>query len=198
MYKNKHILIAGDSFSSESLSAEHGWPMLLRQDFQITNVSSPGIGEYKILQNLQSENLSKYDLVLISHTSPNRLHCVNNPLYPHDHLYNKSDIIFTDAESRVNKQPIAQSIVDYYKYIFDIDYYEFIHRCCCKEIEQLTNNVPVLNITHFDWTDLYQFSNLTNFHEFWLANRGEFVHYTKEANQIIYQQLQNKIQKILT
>ena len=197
MYKNEHILIAGDSFSSDQLSGAYGWPVLLRQNFQITNISSPGIGEYKILQNLQTTKLSDYDLVLISHTSSNRLHCVVNPLYPAGHLYSKSDIIFADAESKVNQELLAQGIVDYYKYIFDPNYYNFIHTCCCQQIEQLTQGIPTLHITHFEWSNLYPFNNMINFYNFWLNNRGEFAHYTKKANQLIYQQIQQTIQNML-
>jgi hypothetical protein len=197
MHKNKRILIVGDSFSSDQLSDIYGWPVLLRQDFQVVNISSPGIGEYKILQKLQSLQLSDYDLILLSHTSPNRLHCNTNPLYPPDHLYSQSDIIFSDAESRSDKMPIAQSIVAYYKYIFDPTYYEFIHESCCKQIDQLTYNIPVLHITHFDWTNLYQFADMINFYNFWTKNRGNFSHYTKEANQIIYKQLRTRIQEKL-
>jgi len=198
MHKNKHILIVGDSFSSSQLSGTNGWPVLLQKNFCITNKSSPGIGEYKILQTLQAAELTNYNLILISHTSPNRLHCTSNPLYPIDHMYSQSDVIFADAESRAGQVPVAASIVDYYKYIFDMDYYKFIHTCCCEKINQLTQSVPVLHITHFDWTGLYQFDNMINFYTFWMDNRGNFAHYTQEANQTVYKQLHDRIQEILT
>jgi hypothetical protein len=51
MTENK-VLIVGDSFSSEQLSGECGWPVLLKQDFAVTNLSSPGVGQYKILKQL--------------------------------------------------------------------------------------------------------------------------------------------------
>ena len=193
----KNLLIVGDSFSSESLSGLSGWPVLLQQDFNVTNLSKPGIGEYKILQQVKSVDLEKYDLLLLSHTSPNRVHTLTNPLYPPNHLYSNSDIIFTDAESKINQHPIARDIVGYYKYIFDLDYYKFIHNSCCQEIDQLTKNTKVLHITHFDWTDLYQFNSMINFYNFWLDNRGDVAHYTKQANQTIYNQLQIKLQEIL-
>ena len=192
----KRVLIIGDSFSSEQLSGDFGWPVLLKQDFTVTNLSSPGIGQYKILKKLQSVDLDDYDFVVISHTSPNRVHCESNPLYPDNHLYRFSDIIFADAESKFNQIPIAQDIVSYYKYIFDLDYYKFIHSSCCREIDQITNHSKVLHITHFDWIDLYQFNCMINFYKFWLDNRGDFAHYTKQANQTIYKQLQIKLQEL--
>jgi len=193
----KRVLIVGDSFSSDQLSSDVGWPVLLRQEFTVTNLSAPGIGQYKILKKLQSVDLNNYDLVVISHTSPNRVHCESNPLYPVDHLYRFSDIIFADAEAKLNQIAIAQDIVSYYKNIFDLNYYKFIHSSCCREIHQLTQQSKVVHITHFDWTDLYQFNGMINFYKFWLDNRGDFVHYTKQANQTIYKQLQVKLRELL-
>jgi hypothetical protein len=190
----KNLLIVGDSFSSAQLAEDSGWPVLLCQNFNVTNLSSPGIGEYKILQKIKSIQVNNYDFIIISHTSPNRLHTITNPLYPPGHLYSSSDIIFTDAESKIHQIPMAQEIVNYYKYIFDPEYYNFIHTSCCEKIDQLTQNTKVLHITHFEWSELYQFNNMVNFYSFWLDNQGSIVHYTKEANQVIYKKLLKKIQ----
>jgi hypothetical protein len=197
MNNKSKVLIVGDSFSSQQLAGRYGWPVLLCEDFNVTNLSAPGIGQYKILKKIQSVDLVNYDAVLISHTSPNRLHTLTNPLYPLGHLYNGSDIIFADAEAKSDQLPIAQSLVNYYKYIFDQDYYNFIHWSCCQQIDQITKQTSVIHITNFDWANLYQFSNLINFYDLWLTNRGEYVHYSESANQIIYHQLK-KILKELT
>jgi hypothetical protein len=193
----KSVLIVGDSFSSEQISGQYGWPVLLEQDFTVTNLSQPGIGQFKIFKKIQSANLDDYDLILISHTSPYRLHCQTNPLYPDNHLYRSSDVIFADAESKLGQVPVADHLVYYFKYIMDNEYCQFTHRCCCQEIDRLTQSKPVLHITHFDWTDLYQFSDMTNYYDFWLSNRGDFAHYSKEANRIVYQQLKNKLQDLV-
>jgi hypothetical protein len=193
----KRLLIVGDSFSSEQLSGQHGWPVLLKQDFSLTNLSSPGIGQYKILKKIESIDLDRYDAILISHTSPNRLHAPTNPLYPTGHLYHDSDIIFADAESKLNKAVLAQSMVDYFLHIFDQDYYNFIHECCCERIHSLTAHRQVVHITHFDWSGLYQFPNMINFHKFWLENRGDVAHYTDTANLTIYEDLKMELKEKL-
>lgn len=195
MQAHKRILIVGDSFSSEQLSGEFGWPALLRKQYNIDNMSAPGIGEYKILQKLIASGIGKYDLVIVSHTSPNRLHCETNPLYPSSHVYHRSDIIFADAEYKSKQNPIAKSLVDYFEHVFDVEYYKFIHSCCCREIDQLTKNVPTLHITHFDWTGLYEFAGMTNFYKLWLKNRGQYSHYNKVANEIIFKELTLLIQR---
>jgi hypothetical protein len=194
--ETKKILIVGDSFSSPQLAGKNGWPNLLEKQFVITNLSQPGIGEYKILQKLKTQNLSQFDLVIISHTSENRLHCESNPLYPQSHLYHSSDIIFADAESKKDQLSIANTIVDYFKIIFDPEYYRFIHYSCCQEIDKLTSATSVIHMTNFQWNHLYPFKNLLNFYEVWRRYPGEEVHYSYEGNQIVFNTLLEKINKI--
>lgn len=182
MYKAK-ILIIGDSFSSKCLASASGWPVLLEKHFDITNLSCPGIGEYKILKQLYSADLKKYDAICASHTSPNRVHAEYNPLYLDDHLYHTSDIIFSDVENKNNK--IANSMMDYFKFVFDQEYYNFIHHCCCEKINQATENYKTLHITHFNWDNLFVFDNFINFYDVWKSNKGSYNHYSKKGNQIV-------------
>jgi len=193
----KKILLVGDSFSSLQLAGKNGWAKLLAERFEVTNLSQPGIGEYKILQKLKTQNLSDFDLILISHTSENRLHCQSNPLYPSTHLYHSSDIIFADAESKKPQLNIANSIVDYFKIIFDPEYYQFIHFCCCQEIDKLTSASPVIHMTNFQWNHLYAFKNLLNFYETWRRHPGNENHYSNEGNLIVFNTLLEKINKIV-
>ena len=189
------LLICGDSFSSDQLAGDFGWPILLRNTHDVTNISHPGVGEYKILQQLKSQNLQLYDLIIISHTSPYRIHCEENPLYDKDHLYRKSDIIFADAENK--KTLISSSLCDYFNLVFDLEYYKFVHSGYCSAINQLIAEKPALHITHFDWSDLYRFPNLTNFYNLWKGNKGQYCHYTVQGNQQVYDILQSKIKLII-
>lgn len=188
----KKILIAGDSFSSLALSGEHGWPYLLNQQHYVTNISSPGIGEYKIMRAIERENLSKYDVIIVNHTSPNRVHCTENLLYPAKHVYRNSDLIFADAESKL-PSPDAELAYNYFLKIFDADYYRFIHESCCKRIDQLTKGMPVIHMTHFEWSDLYEFNSMLNFYNLWLNNTGTYNHYNQSANQIILKAVQDRL-----
>lgn len=188
----KKILIAGDSFSSSALSGDYGWPYLLGQQHQVTNVSRPGIGEYKIMRALEREQLSKYDVIIVNHTSPNRVHCTENLLYPLKHVYRNSDLIFADAES---KRPDAEAELayNYFLKIFDAEYYRFIHRSCCERIDQLTSGTSVIHMTHFNWDDLYPFDSMLNFYRLWLDNTGTYNHYNKSANQVILKAVQDRL-----
>jgi hypothetical protein len=189
----KKILIVGDSFSSNSLAGEYGWTTLLANSYQVTNVSSPGIGQYKILKKIEKQNLSRFDQIIISHTSPNRVYCKENLLYPPGHVYRNSDLIFADIENKQKNSNLAKSIFDYFCQIFDEDYYKFIHNQCCKEINHLTKNYKVMHITNFNWEGLYEFDNMLNFYNLWLNNRGSYNHYNQYANQVIFQTILDSI-----
>ncbi len=47
MTKSK-LLIAGDSFAADWLSGESGWPNLLANEYDVTNVAQAVCSEYKI------------------------------------------------------------------------------------------------------------------------------------------------------
>jgi len=190
----KKILIIGDSFSSLQLAGTSGWPALLMNYYDINNISSPGIGEYKILQKLKSQNLKLYDLIILCHTSPYRVHCEENPLYDNNHMYRKSDILFADAESK--KTPIALSLCQYFNLVFDLDYYTFVHTKCCEDIAELTKDIPVIHLTNFKWDELYKFNDLINFYKFWQKNKGPYCHYNSEGSLQIANILLDKIKLI--
>jgi hypothetical protein len=57
------LLICGDSFAADWTVKvkEKGWVNLLAQDYKVTNLAQAGCSEYKILKQLQSVNLDKFD-----------------------------------------------------------------------------------------------------------------------------------------
>lgn len=189
----KRILIAGDSFSSVELAGDHGWATMLTKNYSVTNVSQPGIGEYKILKNLESQDLNKFDTIIVSHTSPNRIHCELNPLYPVGHIYHTSDLLFGDVESKVKNNQLAKSVYDYFVHVFDPKYYEFVHASCCEKIDKLTQPYHTIHMTNFDWNNLYKFPDLINFYSLWTSNKGPYAHYNIAGNQVIFDTLCNKL-----
>jgi hypothetical protein len=192
--KVTRLLIAGDSFASGHLSQGQGWPDQLARNCQVTNISRPGIGEYKILQSLQETMLENFDHIIVCHTSPYRLHCETNPLYPNGHIYKGSDVILADAESKADSLPAAKSLMDYFRYIYDPDYQRFVHHYCCKEIDQLTNDYPVTHITFFEWSGFYDFrGNLVNFHKIWNKHPGDICHLDLLGNNRVSQILSTMI-----
>ena len=62
------ILIAGDSFATVWPDSQLGWPTLLAKKYSVVNLAQAGIGEYKILKQIQSQEINNFDLVIVSHT----------------------------------------------------------------------------------------------------------------------------------
>jgi hypothetical protein len=192
--KNK-ILIIGDSFSSEQLSKKVGWIFKLKEFFEIVNLSSPGIGEYKILEKLKTIELNQFDKILISHTSPYRINVSKNILYDKNHLYHNSDIIIEDLQ---NKSTINDEYFSIYKFIIettDENYLKFVHTQCVKEILEITKNYKTIHITHFEWDDLFPIENMHNFYSLWVNHKGNINHYSEKGNEILLSKILHIINK---
>jgi len=59
------VLICGDSFSA----SDRGWTYELSKDFDVTNLSKSGVDQYDILQQIKSQNLNDYNVVILSNTN---------------------------------------------------------------------------------------------------------------------------------
>ena len=59
------VLICGDSFSA----SDSGWTRELSKDFDVTNLSKSGVDQYDILQQIKSQNLNDYNVVILSNTN---------------------------------------------------------------------------------------------------------------------------------
>ena len=59
----QRLLICGDSFSTDWTKKYEGigWVNMLEKNYKITNISQAGVSEYKIYQQLNSVDLSKFD-----------------------------------------------------------------------------------------------------------------------------------------
>ena len=88
------ILVAGDSFAAE-WPGNNGWVKLLAQKFPVTNVAQAGVSEYKILKQLV--NLDDYNIIIVSHTSPSRIHTPKHPLHTKG-LHKDCDLLYNDID----------------------------------------------------------------------------------------------------
>ena len=187
----KNILICGDSFASDWTIKYpgKGWPNMLAEIHQVTNLAQAGCSEYKIYLQLINTDISKYDTVIVSHTSPNRIYVKQHPVHHNDVLHKHSDLLYTDIAEHAKKNKSLKPILDYYENYFDLDYAKFSHNLICKEIEQHLDqfNIPVLHITNIDWNELYTFNSTINFHHLFQTHRGLINHYTDTGNDIVYQ-----------
>ena len=184
------LLICGDSFAANwQLKYQGtGWPNMLADVCDVTNVAQAGCGEYKIYQQIKNQNLSKYDKIIISHTSPYRIHTLNNPIHLGDALHHSSDFIYEDAKANG-----LDDITNFFEKYFDLEYGEFVHKLICEQIDNLTKSLPVIHITHFNWKNLYQFPQLLNFCNLRKNHSGLINHYSDSGNKLVYNKLYERI-----
>ena len=90
---------------------------MLEDDFKITNISQAGVSEYKIYLQLKSVDVTKFDKVLISHTSAYRIPIEEHPIHKNDILHNNCDIIFSDVKEHIDN-PIMKTAYNFYSEIF--------------------------------------------------------------------------------
>jgi hypothetical protein len=186
------LAIFGDSFAFRQPDLDNvGWSILLEDHYQVDNFAQAGISEYKILVHMQGVNLESYDQIIISHTSPNRVYVPFNPLHQQSQYHKNCDIIFADIEN--NHDEFSQACQLYFKHIFDLDHAQHIHNMICREIDDLTKKYNTLHISHFDYSALYQFSELIDFYKVWSQHKGTVNHYSKQGNQLVYNTIMSNL-----
>jgi len=190
------LLVAGDSFAAE-WPGSNGWPKLLAKDYKVTNVAQAGVSEYKILKQLQSITLDDYDVFIVSHTSPSRVHTPTHPL-PRTELHKDCDLIYSDIENRFDLfNPSLRSAKGYFQHHYDDHYYQTIYSLLRKEIYTILAKRKYLSLSHieiakyFIWED-----NHLDFTDFWQANKGKENHYNEEGNQKICKIIVDNLHKL--
>lgn len=187
----KKILICGDSFAADWTTKYpgEGWPNLLAKEYDITNLAQAGCSEYKIYLQLTSVDLTLYDNIVVSHTSPYRVYVKSHPVHRNDVLHQHSDLIYTDVKEHSKTVKGLDPIIQYFEHYFDTDHAKFVHSLICEKIDRLVSSYNALHITNLEWDDLYQFSNMINFNQLFLTNRGLMNHYDSLGNQAIYEKV---------
>ena len=181
----KTLLIVGDSFTADwsSKSKSLGWVNRLEFDYNITNLAQAGVSEYKIYLQLKSVDLSKFDKILVSHTSAYRIPIEEHPIHKGDVLHNNCDLIFSDVSEHL-KNPIMKTAYDFYTHIFHPEYFVFTNTLIFQEIKKL---VPTgLHITFFD--SFYD-DSVIKFENVFLENRGYTNHLNEIGNMNMYESI---------
>ena len=193
MAKKPKVLIAGDSFSTVWPNTKGSWVDLLSQDAEITNLSQAGIGEYKILKQILSVDISNFDFTIVSHTSPSRIHTKNHPIHRFG-LHSQCDLIYNDIKDRFDwfNENLRVS-KKFFQYHYDDEYQIDIYKLIRHQIkEKITNrylaigHIPISSDLAIE--DLY-----INFSEIWAHHRGTINHYSEQGNLIVYEQIKEKL-----
>lgn len=184
------ILIAGDSFAAVYPFAKLGWVNILAHRHNVTNLAQAGCGEYKILKQIKSVDLKDFDMIIVSHTSPSRVHVPNHPIHK-EGFHKNCDLLANDILDRNTWfNPSLKAAQDWFKYHYDDTYQIDIYNLIRKNINDTLNGIPYISLTHTEISrDLTIESNNIDFSELWKRERGPINHYTISGNRIIYEKL---------
>ncbi len=186
------ILIAGDSFAAE-WPGNDGWVKLLSQKFPVTNVAQAGVGEYKILKQLK--NFDDYEIIIVSHTSPSRVHTPKHPLHIQG-LHKDCDLLYNDIDRTSLFNSSLTAAKGYFKYHYDDVYQCDIYKLIRQEIYNMLQNKIYISMSHIDIAKLFIYEdNHLDFSEFWQKNKGNENHYTKKGNEKIFNIVLDRINK---
>jgi hypothetical protein len=183
--KKLRILISGDSFAVDDPNLENSWPNLLKHYHNVVNVAQAGVGEYKILKQLEKITLTDYDVIIVVHTSPYRVHINQHPLHSTSALHKNCDLIFNDIEKSNSQNIVTETAVNYFKYIFDKKYYEDIYSLIKKEIYFVTHSCKTLHLTFFDKSD----EKTDDLSAIWKKFPGNINHLNVKGNQQVLEKI---------
>lgn len=189
------ILIAGDSFASDWTPKSipfKGWVNLLADSFDVTNVAESGVSEYKILKQLQKNNLDLFDYIIVSHTSPYRLHTKDHPIKYKSILHTNSDMLYADIEYHYSKwynvfNKSLRTAYNWFVYHYDKTFYEDMYNLIYEKIENILAKYNSIEIDNFN-----KDTNKLNYMFYCTPNNG-VNHFDQETNQRIYQEIKNTI-----
>lgn len=195
--KFKRILISGDSFAVKWPNTCDSWLDYLEKDFSITRVARAGIGEYKILKQIEKADLDQYDCVIISHTSPSRIHVPRHPLHTQG-FHDQCDLIYNDLSDRLAWPYSSLSTAKgWFDHFYDDEYQMDIYDLIREKINSIVN-IPYISMSHIDILKDRSIEKIhMDFSDLWRGNRGDINHYNKFGNKFIADKLKFQIGRII-
>ena len=192
--KTKKILIAGDSFSAKWPNG-NGWVDLLAEEYDITILAQAGVGEYKILKQLESVKIEDYDCVIVSHTSPSRIHVKEHPLHKIG-FHKDCDLLFNDIDRFSFPGSTLDIAKKWFVHYYDDEYQVDIYNLVRNKINDIIH-IPYISMSHIDILKDMSIENLhLDFSGLWATNRGNCNHYNEVGNRFIFKKIQLEIEKL--
>ena len=185
------ILIIGDSWAadwSQQHSEYQGWPNILADRYDVTNIAQAGVSQYSIVKQLNSIVPWEYDKIVCSITSPYRVYTPKHPVHKPGSLHEHSDLIYTDIEhhhrtSDYNKR--LNSAIGYFLHHFDTDQAEFMHELlvdwCLTKLDK-SNTIVTSNIA--DNSRYVKQHTYCNGFDIWNTYPGKINHLSAEGNEV--------------
>jgi hypothetical protein len=197
----KKILIFGDSFAADwsvKYIEYKGWPNLLQEQFDVTNIAQAGVSEFKIYKQLLTVNVADYDIFIVSHTSPYRIPVRKHPVHHLDSLHSNADLIYTDIEFHSNRLknifnfPLRTAI-NFYKHLYDEEFYTLTYNMLRDKINDILTNKRVICVSNFHNKYEYYEQNCLDFSYLYPKYKGTVNHFSEEGNRIIFGKILSEI-----
>lgn len=194
----KNILIIGDSFAADwsvKFTEYKGWPNLLSEKFNVTNLAQAGVSEYKIFKQLESIEINDFDIIIVSHTSPYRVPTVEHPVHNNDVLHHSADLMLNDLLYHNKKLKNIfnfklKSALGFFKYHYNVEFYETTYGLYRKAIENKLSNTNLIVLNFFADS---KYPCTLNFVEIAKLYAGVINHMSASGNEIVFQHIIDKI-----
>jgi hypothetical protein len=198
------ILITGDSFAADwtvKYPLGKGWVNLLAEHYDVTNVAQAGVGEYKIYQQVQQQNnIDSFDIVIISHTSPYRVHTRRHPVHHQDSLHANADLSMGDIGYHASrpKSIFNRSLWSANRFFqdhFDGDYQEEMYRLLVNSIHDRLKNIRCIQVNNFicPVTSDPKVKDFVDLSGVQLAHPGIHNHLSDAGNKLVFDIIQSVI-----
>lgn len=176
------ILIVGDSFAASYKGKYLGWANMLEKKYTVTNLAQAGVSEYKIFKQVQSVDVNSFDCVIVSHTSPYRVH-TRNSIHNTD-LHKDCDLLISDVFGhQFTFDRRIRAAKSYFIHHFDSDYYEDIYQLIREKIDILLKNAVVIDIEKCNIKKLFE------------TNKGTVQHLDEQGNRKMYSTIVSKLNR---
>lgn len=168
-----------------------GWPNLLAQVHQVTNLAQAGVSEYRIYQQLQSvKDLTAFDVVIVAHTSPLRVPTRRHPMHYDDSLHKNADLIYSDIVYHASKlknffNRRLHAAREFYRYHYDDEFFEDTYWLFREKINTILADKKVITLATFKECParekyVLDFTDLLN------TQPGLINHYSEKGNRLVF------------
>jgi hypothetical protein len=146
-------------------------------------------------------DLEKYNVVLIAHTSPSRVHTRKHPIHSNDSLHKNADLIYADIEYHGNKitnifNASLNSGVGYYKFHYDAEYYTTIYDLIRAEIYRLLTGKKAITLINFDLPKDGHDTAKVDLRDIIKKYPGKINHLSITGNELVYKRILNELKNV--
>jgi len=195
------VLLLGDSWAADwntKYSDYLGWPNILKQHHQVTNVAQAGVSQYRICKQIEQVDINDFDIAICSITSPNRIYSKNNTAHIDDVLHSNCDLMFADLEyawDNGNTTEQTESALSFFKHHWDKEHADFVHQLLVDWCYNKLSAIPVIGTSNI--TDNDNFTNkwpkYVNGVDVFLQNPGTVNHMNEKGNKLFADKMLEQI-----